>query len=156
MEFSWNWFHEKCGGKIKRGKQKKTAQNFRYNHNYVLKHHFSFSFFISVCCVVFLKNNIVFFPAKYSKRIWLRYYHQLWKFTWKKNSHQLFVYIYSSYSICHQWYNVCGACSHSVAKRFYIVLFFREIDVIFHFHGGFFLGKCWGFLLFFFMNLIFY
>ena len=67
VEFSWNWFHEKCGGKIKRGKQKKTAQNFRYNHNYVLKHHFSFSFFISVCCVVFLKNNIVFSPPNIQK-----------------------------------------------------------------------------------------
>lgn len=50
---------------------------------------------------------------------------------------------------------MCGACSHSVAKRFYIVLFFREIDVIFHFHGGFFLGKCWGFFINFFHELDF-
>ena len=144
VEFSWNWFHEKCGGKIKRGKQKKTAQNFRYNHNYVLKHHFSFSFFISVCCVVFLKNNIVFFfPPNIQKEFDCGIIISCENLR-EKNSHQLFVYIYSSYSICHQWYNVCGACSHSVAKRFYIVLFFREIDVIFHFHGEFFSGKMLG------------
>ena len=155
MEFSWNWFHEKCGGKIKRGKQKKTAQNFRYNHNYVLKHHFSFSFFISVCCVVFLKNNIVFSPPNIQKEFDCGIIISCENLREKKILIScLFTFIAATLYVINGI--VCGACSHSVAKRFYIVLFFREIDVIFLFHGGFFLGKCWGFLLFFFMNLIFY
>jgi len=67
----WNFreidFTKNVEEKLKEGNKKKTAQNFRYNHNYVLKHHFSFSFFISVCCVVFLKNNIVFSPPNIQK-----------------------------------------------------------------------------------------
>ena len=105
------------------------------------------SFFIiaSVCGeYVFLKNNIVmfwFFPAKNSKNYFilrLTAAHFL-----REKSHHcscLFTFIAATLYVINGIVCVCGACSHSFAKRFYISVFPWNRFIFHEFFRGVFVG----------------